>query len=203
VTTAALTLLYLAGVDLEPDTPAEDIINVTFTDCASVGNAGGGFQIYLGAYNVSARPFSVTLKNVQITGGGQFGFGFGGISQGVRGTITVEDSSVQGVPGSAVEFFRHKGLQSSASFTNCRFLDSCGSKPTCSPIYLQLSPGVATGGNVSFADCVVVDDVKRPWLTATPGYTDVTATGMVVQNPNGCTTENLKLPATCKAHKKS
>lgn len=33
-----------AGVDLEPDFPHEAMINVTFTDCACVGNAGGGFR---------------------------------------------------------------------------------------------------------------------------------------------------------------
>ena len=39
-----------AGVDLEPDFPYEDMINISFLDCASVGNAGGGFQVYLGTY---------------------------------------------------------------------------------------------------------------------------------------------------------
>jgi hypothetical protein len=38
------------GVDLEPDHPYEDMINVSFTDCSLPGNAGGGFQIFLAAY---------------------------------------------------------------------------------------------------------------------------------------------------------
>jgi hypothetical protein len=189
-----------AGVDLEPDHPSEDMTNVTFKDCSCVGNAGGGFQIYLGAYNASARPFSVGIKNMQITGGGSFGFGFGGISHDVRGGVAVEDSVVQGTPNSPVMIFRHKGRSSSANFTNCRFLDSCGSKPTCAPINLNLSPGVTSGGNISFTNCEVVDSIKRPWLAASPGFTDVTATGMVVKNPNGCTIDGngLKVHATCE-----
>jgi hypothetical protein len=73
-----------AGVDLEPDYPHEGMVNITFTDCSCVGNAGGGFQIYLGTYNASAEPYSVSLTNMQINGGGAFGFGFGGLSEGVR-----------------------------------------------------------------------------------------------------------------------
>ena len=46
-----------AGVDLEPDHPHEPMVNISFTDCSCVGNAGGGFQIYLGTYNASASPF--------------------------------------------------------------------------------------------------------------------------------------------------
>eukprot|EP01044_Picomonas_judraskeda_P039225 COSAG03_NODE_18694_length_350_cov_0.784861_1_plen_75_part_01 len=74
------------------------MVNISFIDCASTGNAGGGFQIYLGAYSNHAKgtpaPFSVLLKNMQITGGGRYGFGFGKLS--ARGSVTVEDSVVQG-----------------------------------------------------------------------------------------------------------
>ena len=42
------------------------------------------------------------LTNMQLNGGGSFGFGFGGIHDGVVGTIVVEDSIVDSSPGSAV-----------------------------------------------------------------------------------------------------
>ena len=49
-----------------------------------------GAEIYLGTYNSSAAPYSVNLANMQISAGGQFGFGFGGLSEGVRGVISVQ-----------------------------------------------------------------------------------------------------------------
>lgn len=187
-----------AGVDLEPDFPHEGMTNISFKDCSLPGNAGGGFQIYLGTYNASAKPFSVRLTNMQITGGGSFGFGFGGLAEGVRGAVTVSDSVVQGVPSSPVLIFRRKGLSNSASFQNCRFIDSCGTKPTCAPIALDMNPGINTSiGNISFTDCQVEDAVDRPWLRATPGFSAVITTRMRVTNPHGCTTEGLKLPVQC------
>ena len=170
------------------------MINISFIDCASTSNAGGGFQIYLGAYSHLAEgtpaPFSVRLKNMQIAGGGRYGFGFGKLS--ARGSVTVEDSVVQGSSSSAVSIFRHGGgLNSSTTFKNCRFVDTCGRSRAdpdsygraCAPIALSLSSDFSSGGNVSFSDCEVVDDIKRPWLIASPGFTNVSATGMVVKNP--------------------
>jgi hypothetical protein len=182
------------------------MINVSFTDCACVGNAGGGFQVYLGTYNASAKPFSVLLTNMQLNGGGSFGFGFGGIHDGVLGSIVVRDSIVDSSPGSAVLIFRQKGITSSATFKRCKFTGSCGTVPSCSPISLAmtLAPGATklapgTAGNVTFEDCILVDAIDRPFLDATPGFADVTATNLVVQNPHGCTSAGLKIPAQCQS----
>lgn len=187
------------------------MVNISFIDCASTGNAGGGFQIYLGAYGHLAEGtpavFSVRLKNMQITGGGRYGFGFGKLS--AQGSVTVEDSVVQGSASSAVSIFHHSGLNGSAKFTNCHFVDTCGTSRAdpdsygrfCAPIALSLSPGVNSGGNVTFSSCQVEDKTKRPWLIASPGFTDVSATEMVVKNPYGCTTKNLEVPTTCESHK--
>ena len=42
------------------------------------------------------------------------------------------------------------------------------------------------------------DEFARPWLAASPGFEAVTATGMVVRNPHGCTTSGLTLLAKCE-----
>ena len=57
VSSSSCRFRQAAGVDLEPDHPHEPMVNISFTDCSCVGNAGGGFQIYLGTYNASASPF--------------------------------------------------------------------------------------------------------------------------------------------------
>lgn len=193
---------------VEPNAPNNPMVNISFVDCASTSNAGGGFQVYLGAYGQLAEgtlaPFSVRVKNMQITGGGRYGFGFGKLS--AYGSVTVEDSVVQGTASSAVSIFHHSGLKSSTTFKNCRFIDTCGRSRadpdsygrSCAPIALSLSRDVSSGGNVSFNECEIVDSAKRPWLIASPGFTDVSAMGMVVHNPHGCTTQNLKVPATCE-----
>lgn len=53
-------------------------------------------------------------------------------------------------------------------------------------------------GNVSFTSCEVDDSVARPWLSATAGFTDVSATKMVVRNKYGCTTAGLAVQAQCE-----
>jgi hypothetical protein len=151
---------------------------------------------------------------------------------------------VQGTPSSAVLLFRHKGLSNSAQFDRCRFINSCGLAPSCSPVALSMNPGVNSSecmqlshaaaalrspllvlaelvllrikdsaavsisnltlgfllgiGNVSFTSCEIDDSVARPWLSATPGFTDVSATAMTVRNPHGCTTAGLVVPAKCE-----
>lgn len=62
----------------------------------------------------------------------------------VHDTYCVQDSTVQGTPSSAVLLFRQKGLSNSAQFARCRFIDSCGSAPSCSPIALSMNPGENT-----------------------------------------------------------
>jgi predicted flavoprotein YhiN len=63
----------------------------------------------------------------------------------------VETLKVQGVSSSPVLIFTHKGLSNSASFQNCRFVDSCGTAETCAPISLSMYPGVNSSiGNISF-----------------------------------------------------
>ena len=63
---------------------------VSAPDCISACCCPAAAEVYLGTYNSSAAPYSVSLSNMQITAGGQFGFGFGGLSEGVRGVISVQ-----------------------------------------------------------------------------------------------------------------
>ena len=50
-----------------------------------------------------------------------------------------------------------QGLSNSASFERCRFIDSCGTSPKCTPIMLLMNPGVNSSiGNVSFVSRALV-----------------------------------------------
>jgi hypothetical protein len=51
----------MAGVDLEPDRPHQQLSNVTFTDCSFIGNAVAGFQIIASAFSNEMAPISVLL----------------------------------------------------------------------------------------------------------------------------------------------
>ncbi len=62
---------------------------VDASDCISAWRYANA-EVYLGTYNSSAAPYSVSLSNMEITAGGYFGFGFGGLSEGVRGSISVQ-----------------------------------------------------------------------------------------------------------------
>ena len=109
-----------AGVDLEPNHPANQLTNVTFTDCTSFGNRGGGLSGYLAHLNASTVPISITAVNWTSSNGDMWGFAFGALEHGLRGHISVIDSVATDTYNSGVYIF-DKADSNLVSFKNCRF----------------------------------------------------------------------------------
>ncbi len=57
-----------SGIDLEPNDSAEFLYNVLIKDVHTAYNAGYGIEIWLGAYEPSSNPFSITITNHTDTG---------------------------------------------------------------------------------------------------------------------------------------
>ena len=81
-----------AGVDLEPDDPHQELTNVTFKDCISVGNSGSGWQFYLRKFDHSTNPFSIVLDNFTVVSAGTNCFSLWEVPPHVRGTFSITNS---------------------------------------------------------------------------------------------------------------
>eukprot|EP01048_Picozoa_sp_COSAG05_P019093 COSAG05_NODE_2917_length_2511_cov_8.439884_2_plen_524_part_00 len=81
-----------AGVDIEPDRFSQQLTNITFKDCTSIGNAGNGFSLDLFHFNQYSDPFSITLKNFTVVSAGENCFFIGYIKRRVRGLVQINRS---------------------------------------------------------------------------------------------------------------
>ena len=81
-----------AGVDLEPDDPHQELTNVTFKDCVSVGNSGSGWQFYLRQFDHTTNPFSISLDNFTVVSAGTNCFSLWEVQPHVRGTFSIVNS---------------------------------------------------------------------------------------------------------------
>ena len=99
-------------VGAEPDLATTSLRNVSFVDCVADGNAGHQFQAWLGKFNASTEPVSITFDNCTANGRGLLpsfgtapaGFFFGGFAPGLRGGISVVNSAAinTGGPGALI-----------------------------------------------------------------------------------------------------
>lgn len=164
-----------AGVDLEPDTASESLVNISFVDCASQFNAGNQFSLWLANLNGSSEPVSISFKNCTVEGSalvGQAGFWVAGVHKGLRGSVEVVDSRVRGtrMPGAYLA-----DLTAPDSFT-VRFENTSFDNVARIPVWraahsLSILLGSNSGfhdaeatGGVDFVNCSVVDNCARPFM---------------------------------------
>jgi hyaluronoglucosaminidase len=192
-----------AGVDLEPDYPQQNFRNISFNDCVSKDNVGGGFTIAFARLNASSNAVSVAVHNLTIDGGHSEGLIISGVRPGVRGTINVSDSLIQNCWGGS-------GVYDKASdgapvrISRCRFENDGShlSAPGMSHVPLDVyGSGDYHGdnrsydcGGLTFEDVTVIDKFDRPFLTGDvrkPRIVRGVHGNIAVSNPFGCNTSFL------------
>ena len=57
-----------AGVDFEPNSPADYLTNLTLRNCRSENNVGGGFMLSYGNLNNHSEPISISFENCIVDG---------------------------------------------------------------------------------------------------------------------------------------
>lgn len=58
----------MSGIDIEPDTNRERLVNVTLRNVLSCGNSGCGFQLHLVNLDMSCPPVSIRFENCRSVG---------------------------------------------------------------------------------------------------------------------------------------
>ena len=127
----------MAGLDLEPDEPTQAMTNVTLQDCRSIGNRGGGFNMYLRRSDATSPPVSVAFRNCTVDGAGQQGISIGAMSPGtgLGGTgVLVDGCSVRNSIGWGLAVFDKAGTGPPVVVRNSYFEDVAKNATTVSPM---------------------------------------------------------------------
>ncbi len=177
-----------AGIDLEPDSPDERLVNCVIRNCVMENNQGHEILVYLKPFTNETEPVSIYFENCH----SRMGYSAGLPKE------SFTDDSLRGWSGMAVGAVRDNGPQGIIEFRNCtsentgkegakvfdksadgvlvRFVNCSWKSPWVSrfrddggprvPILLHLRRTQITErlGGIEFIDCTVFDDVFRPVL---------------------------------------
>lgn len=199
-----------AGIDLEPDSSGDRLVNCVIRNCTAENNAGPGMYLHLGPLNRTSRDLSVRLENCTVKGAGSFGIGCGMIKDdGPAGLVEFTNVVVDGSGGAGIYVYDKSAGRAVVRFDRCTVRGAAAKSG--SPIALALrEPKIVTRlGGVELRDCVVEDDRDRPFLSASfrepgEGLFDVRGT-LTVRNPHGVKTdlgrktENVEIKAAAPA----
>lgn len=193
-----------AGLDLEPDSPDERLMDCVIRNCIVSDNAGNGILVWLKPLTASSAPVSIRFENCHVRMGPIGGTPDGTVTSGNRGWsgFAVGEVADDG-PRGLIEFIRctseHTGREAvrltnkSARGVRVRFVE-CRWRATWmarhrayggprSPIAIRASAPdrCLDSGGVEFVDCHLEDDLDAPVLRfedddETGGLRDVTGT---------------------------
>ena len=211
----------MAGVDLEPDRPHQQLTNITFRNCQYLHNSGAGFQTIANAFDNRTEPVSVLVDGA-IMVENQYGlvaesFRPGLLGQVVYSTVQVRGSFAYGL------VICNKAVDSLVAIRNATLQGTALPPQHWPEPWLTIGPvGIGTCGNkyrpspadnafssfggVVLEDVNVVDSVARQWLsvnshynanvTSTIDWSTIVAQGVEIANPNGCWVHENYINAT-------
>jgi hypothetical protein len=208
-----------AGVDLEPDTPHQQLSNLTFRNCRYVDNAGSGFQIIANTFDNRTTPISV-LVDGGTSSRNQYGLTAESFHAGVRGSVVYSGVTVDGALGSGLVIC-NKARGPLLTLRDITLLATALPVVHWPEPWLTIPPVMmGSCGNLfrknsadnefpSFGDVIlqnltVVDTVPRQWLSVSdwnPNATafewaSVRAVGVAVVNAYGCWVQYQGVNAT-------
>jgi hypothetical protein len=192
-----------AGIDLEPDSPKQRLVNIVARNCVFENNEGHEILVYAKNLDTQSPPLSVRFENciarktVQHVVDADMGrdvdnHGWAGISVGaVRddgpgGLVEFVECTVEGTGKESVKIYDKSADKAKVRFVNCRFKDPwntghSGYSDLRVPIFFEVRrPALSKRlGGVEFVDCHLWDEVNRPVAALSPwnseyGLHDVT-----------------------------
>ena len=181
-----------AGLDLEPDSPDQRLVNILVRDCRFENNEGHEVLVYPKNLHDQAPDLSIRFENCLIrktlTDGKPDGVaqgigrddtthGWAGIcvaavsDDGPGGSIEFVDCVVENTGKESVRLFDKSAARAAVRFANCHFRDPWQTPHPSHwsarvPIHLQVRrPQVSKDlGGIVFVDCHLYDPVPRPAL---------------------------------------
>ncbi len=177
-----------AGIDLEPDTADQRLVNCVIRNSLFENNNGHQILIYLKPLSAKSQPVSIRFENCLArmrqtpalagesfpTNGiqGEAGIAVGEIKDdGPRGTIEFVNCVTENTSQEGARIYDKSSRNARVRFLNCSFHNpwtgsSAHPGGPRAPILLQLrhAERTASPGGVDFLNCYVSDPVSRPAL---------------------------------------
>ena len=174
-----------AGIDLEPDTADQRLVNCVIRNCVFEDNAGDGIQVHLGPMTRASAPVSIRFENCHSRLGkagmtpadftdvdqrGAAGMSVGAIKDdGPQGTIEFIHCTSENTGREAVRVYAKSSLNARVRFVNCSWKNPWvaahrNSSGLRTPVLITQPRPVSTQriGGIDFEDCRVYDFVARP-----------------------------------------
>ena len=154
-----------AGIDFEPNTADERLVNCVMRNCVSENNAGGAFALYLVPLTGKSAPVSLRLEDCRGIGGA-YGFSLttsNGHADGLpSGSIDVINCTFTSPRGAGIAVTNVPASRMKVRFDHCKVIDAAVEQPALSPLMLGARHGATDPvGNVEFTDCTIRDPRRR------------------------------------------
>jgi hypothetical protein len=191
-----------SGVDIEPDTPNQRLVNLLFKNCIFEDNHGHEIALYLKQMDHTTAPVSIRFEHclsrqTDPSVGGWSGMTVGAIrDDGPKGLIEFVDCVSENTGEEGIKVYDKSADGALVRFVRCKW-----SNPWTSPhpehayprvpvlIQLRKPSNTTRLGGVEFQDCYVYDHVYRPALQVEEDGTEYgvrEVNGLItVQNPTG------------------
>jgi hypothetical protein len=191
-----------AGIDIEPDTPQQRLVNIVIRNCVFEDNHGHEIALYLRQMNHTTEPVSIRFEHclsrqTDASIGGWSGMTVGEIQDdGPKGLIEFVDCVSENTGEEGTKVYNKSADGALVRFVRCKWSNSWNSAhPEYAgprvPVLIELRRPKSTRhlGGVEFRDCYVYDKVYRPALQVEEngsefGVRDIHGL-ITVQNPAG------------------
>ena len=178
-----------AGIDFEPNSPGESLVNCVVRNCVAENNAGTGFQICPQFMNSRSQPISIYLEHCVSRSNRLHAIHLCSAPKdppGGRLRITGFRSEADGLAGLSVQFNPYDAMRIALEDSVIR--DSARQDKFFAPLYVQgLDSDNRPPGNLHFKHLRIKDDLSRPVLKfggrKGNGWKDIT--GDIILERNG------------------
>lgn len=159
-----------AGIDLEPNSADECLVNVTVRNCVMANNWGAGILVYLKPLRRTSEPLSILFENCHVRSGNDQGIGVGAVGDdGPSGLIEFRNCTVENTRNGGAYVYDKSAEAAGVRFARCSFRNTATratEKRPWWPLVLSLNRDSITRrhGGVEFVDCAVYDHLDRAAL---------------------------------------
>ena len=158
-----------AGIDFEPNSSTERLVNCVMRNCISENNKGCGYAFYLPHLTEESAPISLRLEKCVARGTNRVPFSFTmGNDEGVgpaKGLAEIVDCTFADGNGPSISIRRKPVSGCRIRFVNCRLVRPAPEKPEEPAILFCTRVGNTRDvGGVEFDNCVLEDPVQRPLM---------------------------------------
>lgn len=189
-----------AGIDLEPNSAGEKLVNCVIRNTIMEDNEGAGILVYLKNLSRESDPVSIRFENCYVRSGKDVGIGVGAVKDdGPQGLIAFQNCTIENTANGGIFIYDKSADNARVRFENCRWknvgLGDGERKKLRAPLLIGLIRPALTEkpGGIDFVDCYVYDSKDRPVLVAGGrqfGVHDLKGR-ITVRNPHGAT---VRLP---------